>query len=537
MAKDIGATSRPGLRTGAEEGNGADVLGRAVEDPRGPLPDPVPGRPAQDRVLRALRHRLPILLACAIITPVAAFLISNAQTEQYTATSTLLFRDLNLDQKLFGTSSFTPSTDPQRQADTDVKLASQREVAQRAAAVLHLPVDTVANAVSVAPNGQSDLVDINVTDPSPAQAARIANAFADEYIVYSRDADRQQVVGAQTLVQHELDALPATDRAGVAGAQLRKQVQQLNLLAAVQTGNAVVAHHAQVPTSPSSPHPKRNAVLGLIVGIALGLALVFLAEQFGRRIRDREEVESIFRLPVLAEVPRSRGIDVRPARGGPGRHKELEIFGLLRASLRYFNVGRRIHTVLITSPGPQDGKTTVALNLAASGVQAGERVLLIEADLRRPQLARRLKGLEGASGLSSLLAGISTLSEAMVSVQIDAEPSDRAEVELDVLPAGPLPPNPTQLLESVRMQGVLRWAASAYDLVVVDTAPSSIVSDVLPLASQVDGVIVVCRLRQTSRQDAATLRRQLDHLDAAPLGVVLNGVQDTATPYYATERV
>src|SRR3954454_2994240 len=238
MASEIGATPRGRSRaTGADGGNGADLLGRTVEDPSGPRPDPVPGRPAQDRVLRALRHRLPILLACAIITPVAAFLISNAQTEQYTATSTLLFRDLNLDQKLFGTSSFTPSTDPQRQADTDVKLASQREVAQRAAAVLHLPVDTVANAVSVAPNGQSDLVDINVTAPSPAQAARIANAFADEYIVYSRDADRQQVGGAQALVQHQLDALPATDRAGVAGAQLRKQVQQLNLLAAVQTGN------------------------------------------------------------------------------------------------------------------------------------------------------------------------------------------------------------------------------------------------------------------------------------------------------------
>jgi uncharacterized protein involved in exopolysaccharide biosynthesis len=107
-----------------------------VDDPSGPRPDPVPGRPAQDRVLRALRHRLPVLLACMIITPVAAFLISSAQTNMYTATSTLLFRDLNLDQKLFGTSSFTTSTDPQREADTDVKLASQREVAARAANVL-----------------------------------------------------------------------------------------------------------------------------------------------------------------------------------------------------------------------------------------------------------------------------------------------------------------------------------------------------------------------------------------------------------------
>lgn len=507
-----------------------DLLGRVEPEPSfSPSPPtgrrPERGRSALDTAVRAARRRIVVLLVCVLVVPVAAYVYSSTQTKQYTATANLLLRDLNLDQKLFNTSSFSASADPQRDANTNLKLIGLRAVAARtAAAVGGVTAGEVQSMIAIAPSGQSDLVDIAATGPDPKLDARVANAFASQYISFRREADRSQVQSAQTLIQKRLSQLSPGEQQSAAGQQLARQIQQLNVLAALQTGNAELVQTAGVPTIPSAPHPKRNAIVGLLAGLLLGAALVFLLERLDQRLKEREDVEDAFGLPVLTMLPETRamgGRDHDPIVHGP----ETEAFALLRTSLRFYNVERRVRSVVVTSPAPGDGKTTVALNLAAAAARAGEEVLLIEADLRRPQLANRLE-LAPSPGLSGVLAQGDRLLRGIVSVSI-------GEHQLDVLPAGPIPPNPAQLLESDNMRDLLAEAERLFDLVVIDTPPTSSVPDTLPLMSWASAVLVVCRLGRTKRGSAALVRQQLDSTTAAPLGIVLNGAKSSGLDYYA----
>jgi receptor protein-tyrosine kinase len=180
--------------------------------------------------------------------------------------------------------------------------------------------------------------------------------------------------------------------------------------------------------------------------------------------------------------------------------------------------------VLITSSSPGDGKSTVAMHLASAAAGAGSSVLLIEADLRHPTLAGRLK-LPGNRGLSQLLAGeFRDIDEVIQTVRVDGRNTGDGGRSLDVLVSGPIPPNPTDLIESERMRDIIQLAKRDYDLVIVDTPPTSVVSDAIPLVKEVSGVIVVCRLGKTTRESAHHLRDQLQNLEANLLGVVVNSV-------------
>lgn len=205
---------------------------------------------------------------------------------------------------------------------------------------------------------------------------------------------------------------------------------------------------------------------------------------------------------------------------------------MLRANLRYFNVDRPIRSVLVTSAAPGDGKSTVTWNLAAATAQAGGAVLLIEADLRHPSLASPANDLWPAPGLSNVLSGQTDVSEAIQTTAVGepSEPSSKGRT-MDVLVAGPLPPNPADLVESERMRSLLRDTVGRYDLVVIDTPPTSVVSDAIPLINEVDGVIVVARLGKSTRDSAVHLCHQLEQLNAHTLGIVMNGFRADGAGY------
>ena len=203
----------------------------------------------------------------------------------------------------------------------------------------------------------------------------------------------------------------------------------------------------------------------------------------------------------------------------------------MRANLRYFNVDRDVRSVLITSAAPGDGKSTVAWHLAAAAAAARTRVLVVEGDLRHPGLGRALERGAGP-GLSTVLAGASSFHEAIQRVPVsDGRTDGDSSRSVDVLFSGPIPPNPTDLIESDRMREVLQRAQMEYDFVVVDTPPTSVVSDAIPLVSQVGGVLVVGRLGKSTRDSLANLRDQLVNLDAPVLGVVVNGLGRDASGY------
>jgi Mrp family chromosome partitioning ATPase len=487
-----------------------------------------------------LRRQMVLIVLAVVVTAGAAVGLSSREEKKYEATAELLFRDPALDQKLFGSSLSGPPQDPVRQAETNLRLVSVRGVAERAARRLdnRLTADQVEAQVKTSSEGKSDVANITATDNDPEEAARLANAFALEFIALRRDADRAKIRGAQRVVQRQLDRLATSgDRDQVR--TLRRRAEDLRILASLQTGNAELVQAARTPSSPASPKPMRNGVIGAFIGLLVGLGLALGREQLDRRIKRPEELEQVFGLPLLATVPRSRSLE-RQTDGVPGLPPfEGEAFRMLRANVRYFNVDREIRSVLVTSAAPKDGKSTVALHLAMAAAESGSRCLLVEADLRAPTLGKQL-GIPTDKGLAALLSDPDEqLSE--VGWRVPVAPSrnggpahpEAPGASLDVVFAGGATPNPPEMLESARMRELLEEAEQRYSLVVIDAPPVTTVSDAIPLLSQVSGVIVICRLGANTRALAERLRDQLRNLSAPTLGVVANFATEQAHPYYA----
>ena len=484
-------------------------------------------RPGFLTLLSSVRRRIGVVLLCMVVVPAAALALSLSEQKQYSAAASLLFRDPAFDQKLFGSTVVSSPTDPTREAATNVQLVSLQVVSARTAKALDdlRSAPQIQAEVTVSPAGQSDVVTVTATDPEPAVAANLANTFAKEFIAFRRDADRSKISSAQRLVQAQLAKMTPALRAGKQGEALKQRAEQLQILAALQTGNAELVQPATVPASPSSPRPLRNTAVGLLLGVLLGLGLAVLLERLDRRLKDPSDIADAFDRPILGGIPGSRALSTANPSLEPLSGGDAEAFRMLRANFLYFNVDHEIDSVLITSSTPGDGKSTVSMHLAFAAAAAGSRVLLIEADLRHPTLGRRL-GLSSDRGLSQLLAGqIKSFGQAVHRVPVPIRRSDGAgSFSLDALLSGPIPPNPSDLIESERMQRVLDAARERYDLVVIDTPPTSVVSDTIPLVKRVSGVIVVCRLGKTTRDSARHLRQQLDNLEANTLGVVVNGV-------------
>jgi polysaccharide biosynthesis transport protein len=482
-------------------------------------------------VFEVLRRRLPLLLLCVLLVPAAALAFSLSQEKEYTASASLLFRDPAFDEQLFGTTFLAPSSDPDREAATNVKLVSLDVVATRTSRRLggDIPASEISGAIDVSEQDQSDVVSVRATHREPAMAARIANTFAREYIAFRQQADRAKIQEAIDLLERQVGDASATP--GQETRSLQRSADQLRLLGSLQTGNAELVEEARPPSSPSSPKTLRNVLLGFLLGGAVGVPLAFLFERVDRRIRRPDELETIFDRPLLGTVPESRvfGRAEGDSQGLPA--VEAEAFRLLRANLRYFNVDRHIDSIVVTSAAPADGKSTIAWYLAVAAADAGDRVLLLEADLRHPTLSRRLR-FRPDVGLSQLLAtDIQTLQSSVTEIPVMTARSQSVVRSLDVVAAGPLPPNPTDLMESRRMRELIKQAEEMYDLVVIDTPPTSVVSDAIPLVTEVSGVIVVGRLGRSTREATHRLHDQLEHLNAPVLGVVVNGVDFKALGY------
>ena len=306
------------------------------------------------------------------------------------------------------------------------------------------------------------------------------------------------------------------------------------MLSGLQNGGAQVVTPAVVPSSPSSPKVKRNTAVGLVIGLLLGVSLVFVLDRFDRRIKDVDELQAAYHLPLLAAVPQSKVYAAAPQANGVRDRGEREVFRQLRAYLRYFNVDRELRLLLVASAAPGDGKSTVARNLAQAAQESGTKTLLIEADLRRSDTARHY-GVRPAPGLSELLVGSAERQQAIRSVPISTRVNgDKPDALMHVLVAGTPPPNPAELIESQAMAELLSWATKNYELVIVDTPPLAVFSDAISLLGRVDGVLVVSQLGKNSRDAAAFLRERLTGINAPLLGVIANGVKGAGAGGYGS---
>ena len=269
------------------------------------------------------------------------------------------------------------------------------------------------------PAQNANTITVTATSTSAQEAAALANAFARQYIKVRREAGQKTIELAQGVLEKKLATMTRADRASDQGLYLTQRLEELGIIAQLQTGGYDVSEVAKVPTSPASPQPLRNGALALAVGLVLGVGMAFLFEYLDRRIKDEPGLEREFGVPVLASVPL---IDVKTL-GGEGcgqaaagglRRGALRScwspYRTLRSNLQYYGVDRPLETILVTSPLPQEGKTVTAINLALALALSGARVILLDADLRRPACHRYLD-LDERHGLSSVLAGSDRLNE------------------------------------------------------------------------------------------------------------------------------
>lgn len=482
-----------------------------------------------EQVLEVLRRRAPVIVLCLVVAASVAFGYSKHQTKKYTSTASLVFNNNQLSQQVAGLQAIS-SNNQQAQQNTNLKLVQLGDMAEKTASLIGqgLTKEKVIDDLSVSAQAESNIVNVAATATSPALAANIGNTYTTQFVKEQQNSNHAYYASALALVNKQLAALSPQQRAGTAGLALQNRAQSLGILAELRNGSVQVAQAATIPTSPSSPKVARNTVLGAVLGLLLGLGIAFLLERFDRRVREPKDLETIYRLPLLGVVPESSALSRSNRRSGNAREPlpagEAEAFHLIRAHLRYFNVDRELRTLLIVSAAPGDGKTTVAHHLATAAARMGPRVLIIEADLRRPTLAQRIEVLPGP-GLIDVLIGALSLSEATQMVDLGSSSADgRSGRAVDVLVAGAtLPPNPAELLESHAMESVLADAKSLYDLVVIDTPPLTAVSDAFPLLSKVDGVVIVGRVGRNRRDVAQRLHETLSGAGAPLLGVIANG--------------
>ena len=481
-----------------------------------------------ERVFLVLRRRIGVILLCVLVAAGAAFGLSELQQKKYTASASLLFRNPGYAEDLFGTTVATQPTDPTREAATNEKLVGLKIVGRLAAQRLDgLSPEDVSEMVSVSAEGESEVVSVSATSSDPAQAQLVANTFARQFISFRAAADKSKLLQAKQLAEHTYRGLSPEEKSGVRGQALSRGAEKLGILASLQTGNAELVQPASLPTSPSSPKPLRNTILGAILGLLLGIALAFVFERLNRRLRTPEEAGEVFDLPVIGSIPESEAIDSANA-ASAGLNlpfMEDEAFRMLRASLRYFSVDSKVRSVLVTSSVSGAGKSTVTWNLARVSAHT-TKTIIVETDLRNPALARQ-HGLRPAPGLAEVLTQQVDLQDAIQSVTVStgggSEQHERRQ--LDVITSGALPPNPADLIESQAMSEVLDMLAAEYDLVAIDTPPLGVVSDAFPLLEKVDGVVVVARMGQTTREEATKLIEQLRRLKAPLLGVIANGTK------------
>jgi succinoglycan biosynthesis transport protein ExoP len=469
-----------------------------------------------EQALRIVRRRKWVMLQATIAVPLIALLLSATQQKEYTASATLLFRPPPA-----GLSETNSVIDPTREAATNGELVALPVVAEQAAKALghETSAGEVFSSIEVTPSTNADTAAIAATTTSPQLSAETANAYGQAYIAFRRKADRSQVQDAIDLAESSLRELTPVQQAGAEGEALGKQLNQLRLTQALQTGGAELVQPASPPSSPSSPHPTRNIALGVVLGLLLGFGLAALLERIDRRVRSTEEMEQLYGLPILARIPRSRRLAARRPEGLGTQTQEGEAFRVLRTNLRYFNIDRNLQSILVVSPEEGDGKSTVARGLATTMAEMGDDVVLVEADLRKGGELRQVTG-RPAEGLSNALAG-TPLEKVLIRVDVVVPNLDESR-SLTVLPSGPSPPNPSELLESDRMLDVLTELLNTFHFVILDSPALGAVSDALALVPMVSEVVVVGGLGKTTRDAARELRKQFTLLDKQPIGVIVN---------------
>ena len=498
------------------------------------------------RYLETIREWLPLIAGTIAVTTLAAILYLAIADKTYEAEADLLVTPVSNDETFTGLPLIRESDDPTRDVETIARLVTARDVAERAKAKLRTDesIDDLLDSVEVAPIAQSNIVAITAESGDPQAAADLANAFGSGVV-----ADRTEQL------QRQLDQLIAQLRERVAAqpidpsepGSLAQELSRLETLRAGPDPTLRLETDAAPPEDPASPKPLLTILAGLLGGAVLGIGGAFALQALDPRLRREDQLRERYAVPILARIPREVG--VREFTGGgrrlgrfrkdrqrralpPGRLSATtrEAYRTLRAMLEASHRRRgNGGSVLVTGPSPSEGKTTTAINLAAAFAMAGHSVILIEADFRRPTVGEAL-GVQPTVGIGKVVLGEVPFEEAIVPTSMFG---DRLGVLLADSDGEALP----ELLSLPAADALIDEAKRHADYVVIDSPPLTEVIDALPIAQQVDDVLVVVRLGSSKLPQLARLADLLSQNDIRPSGFVVVGVgTSTQANYYLSSR-
>lgn len=468
-----------------------------------------------------LRRRKWWIVGATSLTVISGLCLVLLTTPIYAASSKILVQPRGQDT-LFGEQVLVLN---ERAVQTEVEVLEGAAVRNRVMDDVGLRV--VPPRASAGARGQTDVVTITVRDTSAANAQLLANAYAVAYIDLRREQSVADLLAASAEVQmavdglqSQLDELSDTDplRPSLVAqiANFSETLDRLRVDAALRTGGATIIEPASLPVDPVEPTPVRTLAIAVLVGVLVGTCMAFIVEHLDDKVRTDDDLLRIGASPVLAVVPIESKSAGRPVAATSSDSVTAEAYRGLRTNLRFLALDRPTPVVQVTSSNAGEGKTTTATNLAVVLVQAGHRVVLVDADLRRPRVHEAFDVAQ-SPGLIDLLLGDDG-DQAIHEVEI--APGER----LSVITSGAVPSNPGEALSSKRLDTLMKELASSFDFVLVDSPPVLPVADAIALSSAVDAVVVVAQAGRVTTHHVQATADRLAQVGAPVVGYVLNQV-------------
>jgi Mrp family chromosome partitioning ATPase len=505
-------------------------------------------RPSGAEALKAaIRRSLPITLALVILGAIAVNTIRQLEGPRYEASARVVLSTTDLGTSLTGTQP--AYVDPQRTIDTALALARSPELYDRAAGDGE-ELGTAASlraATSVSGGEETDVIAFTAKRDTPEASVETVNAVADEYIAWRSEISGDAVGRAIEQIEDQLDAAVGTSVPRTERSELRNQLDRLRLLETLNSGGATVIERATSATK-TSPRPIRDTLYGGALGLVLGLLLAGIREAFNTRIRSEADVEDALGRPVLAAIQTlPKRVDLVTI----GRHESRwgDTYALLAANVMQIR-GKANRTVIaVTSSIAGEGKTTTAANLAIAMAQRGQRVVLVDFDLRKPSLGRIFRIPADSPGVVQVVEGRAKLERAVWSVPLngagppagravasgnghgDAGTLGKTEGGLRVIGAGGNERG-ARIARSDRVAEFLDELAADGNVVILDTPPALATVEMAELSRSVDMVVTVVRYGKVTRRSLLALSRQAETWQTDIVGAVITDAPPEEDDYY-----
>src|SRR5665811_1417689 len=406
-----------------------------------------------------------------IIVTLITFVVSNYYiAPKYTSYSELLIENSGVEDALLGTSLFDNTTyQMERDVQTRVEMIKSPQVIEAVQKRLGVTYNVSAK-IDVSSVKDTNVIRITAVDTDPDMARDLADGFAKEFIEWRRESNREAIQGARELVEQQLAQVRSTNREA-----LQEKLDYLRISEILQTGNVELIRNASTPTSPFSPKPAQNTAVAFVVSLIAGCGLALLLNIFDTNVRETSEIEKQVQVPIIGMIPplhHSQNGSYQPILTTDPMGIEAESFRVLRTNLQYVDLNKNVKSMIVTSMTPSEGKSTTVVNLGLALAIGGKKVIIIDADFRRPTVDKYLM-LDNSIGLTNVISGNCSLREALQMVDLNElslnhlgntaeknyENDKTAMVNnsqfLYCATTGPIPPNPGEIVSSPQFKEII----------------------------------------------------------------------------------